>query len=57
MIEELKEKLLTLSQYLTRSHEFFVPLARLYVARVFFLSGVNKVSDWDTTLFLFMNEY
>ena len=32
-------------------------LARLYVAQVFFLSGLTKVRDWDTTLALFMDEY
>jgi uncharacterized membrane protein YphA (DoxX/SURF4 family) len=28
-------------------------LARLYIARVFLLSGWSKISDWDTTLYLF----
>ncbi|MBY0463828.1 MAG: DoxX family protein [Burkholderiales bacterium] len=32
-------------------------LARLYVAQVFFLSGLTKLRDWDTTLFLFTEEY
>ncbi|MES2947671.1 MAG: DoxX family protein [Pseudomonadota bacterium] len=32
-------------------------LARLYVANVFFLSGLTKIRDWDTTLALFMDEY
>lgn len=31
--------------------------ARLYVARVFFLSGLNKIQDWDTTMYLFSEEY
>jgi putative oxidoreductase len=31
--------------------------ARLYVARVFFLSGLTKIRDWDTTLALFSDEY
>jgi putative oxidoreductase len=31
--------------------------ARLYVAQVFFLSGLTKVHDWDTTLALFTDEY
>jgi putative oxidoreductase len=31
--------------------------ARLYVARVFFLSGLTKLRDWDTTLALFTDEY
>lgn len=32
-------------------------LARLYVARVFFLSGLTKLRDWDSTLDLFRYEY
>lgn len=32
-------------------------LARLYVANAFFLSGLTKIRDWDTTLALFMDEY
>ena len=32
-------------------------LARLYVAQVFFLAGLTKVRDWDTTLLLFTEEY
>jgi putative oxidoreductase len=31
--------------------------ARGYVAQVFFLSGLTKVRDWDTTLLLFAEEY
>lgn len=31
--------------------------ARVYVAHVFFLSGLTKIRDWDTTLALFMDEY
>ncbi len=31
--------------------------ARLYIARVFFYSGLTKIRDWDTTLALFNDEY
>jgi len=31
--------------------------ARLYVAHAFFLSGLTKIRDWDTTLALFSDEY
>lgn len=31
--------------------------ARLYVAQVFFLSGLTKTRDWSTTLALFEDEY
>ena len=32
-------------------------LARLYVAQVFFLSGLTKLRDWETTVALFTDEY
>lgn len=32
-------------------------VARLYVGWVFFASGLTKIKDWDTTLFLFEEEY
>jgi putative oxidoreductase len=31
--------------------------ARIYVAWVFFAAGLTKLRDWDTTLFLFEEEY
>lgn len=30
---------------------------RLYVANVFFRSGLLKINNWDGTLYLFQNEY
>src|SRR4030081_413365 len=30
---------------------------RLYVARVFFMSGLTKIRDWGATVALFTNEY
>ena len=35
----------------------FALAVRLYVARVFFLSGLTKLHDWDITVALFTNEY
>ncbi|MGL6040226.1 MAG: DoxX family protein, partial [Deefgea sp.] len=32
-------------------------LLRLYVSKVFFLSGLTKIQDWETTVFLFTEEY
>lgn len=32
-------------------------MARLYLARVFFLSGLTKLRDWSVTLALFEDEY
>lgn len=30
---------------------------RLFIARVFFMSGLTKINDWAGTLYLFNNEY
>ena len=32
-------------------------IARVYIAQVFFLAGLTKIRDWDTTLLLFTEEY
>lgn len=32
-------------------------VARAYLAQAFFLSGLTKLRDWDTTLLLFTEEY
>lgn len=46
---------------LTNALETLQPLAllaaRWHVAQVFFLSGLTKLRDWDTTLALFTDEY
>ena len=53
---------------LRRAHAAFVMLAealqplaqlaaRLFVAQVFFLAGLTKLRDWETTLLLFTEEY
>ncbi len=31
--------------------------ARIYLAQVFFLSGLTKIRDWETTVLLFTEEY
>ncbi|HUL96227.1 MAG TPA: DoxX family protein [Usitatibacter sp.] len=35
----------------------FALMVRLYVARVFFLSALTKLNDWNITISLFTNEY
>lgn len=46
---------------LTRLLDMLQPLAallaRLYIAQVFFLSGLTKIRDWGTTVALFTDEY
>ncbi|HET9977821.1 MAG TPA: DoxX family membrane protein [Burkholderiaceae bacterium] len=53
--------LAALSQRAIAALERLQPLAqlaaRIYVAQVFFLSGLTKLRDWDTTLALFADEY
>lgn len=54
----------TINQYAVRASDGLMLLrapvdliARLYIARVFFLSGYSKIQDWETTLYLFREEY
>ena len=46
---------------LTRLLDMLQPLAallaRVYIAQVFFLSGLTKIRDWGTTVALFTDEY
>ena len=46
---------------LTRALDSLQPLAallaRLYIAQVFFLSGLTKIRNWSTTVALFTDEY
>ncbi|MFT6450069.1 MAG: putative oxidoreductase [Oleispira sp.] len=35
----------------------FLLLLRLWLAKVFFMSGLTKIQSWDTTLMLFEYEY
>lgn len=42
---------------ISRLQSLFALALRLYVARVFFLSGLTKLRDWNITQALFENEY
>ncbi|MBC7648461.1 MAG: DoxX family protein [Vitreoscilla sp.] len=57
----LISKWLDLWALLTRLLNMLQPLAallaRLYIAQVFFLSGLTKIRDWGTTVALFSDEY
>ena len=46
-----------LTQALDSLQPLIALLARLYIAQVFFLSGLTKVRDWGTTVALFTDEY
>ncbi len=45
------------AQLVDRLQPVFALAIRLYVARVFFMSGLTKIHDWNITLALFQNEY
>lgn len=48
-------------RWLIRGGDLLQPLLlllfRLWIANVFFKSGLTKIDDWDTTLLLFTEEY
>ena len=60
-MNSLADRALPLVQRAIAALESLQPLAllaaRLYVAQAFFLSGLTKIRDWDTTLALFADEY
>ena len=60
-LAHIAHRLVAFSQRAITALEQLQPLAqlaaRLYVAQVFFLSGLTKLRDWDTTLALFADEY
>jgi len=45
------------AQLIDRLQPLYALAIRIYVARVFFLSGLTKLHDWNITLALFQNEY
>jgi putative oxidoreductase len=57
----LAGQLLSLGRAAVRGLDGLAPLLdlglRLYVATIFFKSGLTKIASWDTTLALFENEY
>jgi putative oxidoreductase len=57
----LLRRLLALWNHLSAGLDALQPAAalaaRLYVGQAFFLSGLTKIRDWDTTLALFTDEY
>jgi putative oxidoreductase len=56
-----RQSLVALAQRVIAGLETAQPLAqlaaRVYVGQAFFLSGLTKLRDWDTTLALFADEY
>ncbi len=58
---EMVERITNLGRSGTRALEFAAPavdlLLRLWVANVFFKSGLTKIANFDSTIALFENEY
>ena len=50
-------RLAATARTIDRFQPLFALAIRLYVARVFLLSGLTKIQDWNITLALFENEY
>ncbi|MDH0344630.1 MULTISPECIES: DoxX family membrane protein [Chromobacterium] len=54
-------RLNTSYRWLIRGGDLLQPLLlllfRLWIANVFFKSGLTKIDDWDTTILLFTEEY
>jgi putative oxidoreductase len=57
----LSESVFELGRRAHRALDFCAPVVdlvlRLWVAGVFFRSGLTKIGSWDTTILLFTNEY
>lgn len=58
---DLGARIADLLENLRSKLEVLAPLvdliARMYVARVFWLAGWSKITDWSSTLYLFSEEY
>lgn len=47
----------TMGRWLDTTQPLALLLARAHVAQVFFLAGLTKLRDWETTVALFTDEY
>lgn len=61
MMEERGTRIAALLEHFRGRLEGLTPLvdliARIYVARSFWLAGWSKITDWSSTLYLFNEEY
>ncbi|GAA6141697.1 DoxX family protein [Hydrogenophaga sp. 5NK40-0174] len=53
----IRSGLCLLSRTLDRLQPLGALAARAYVAHAFFLAGLTKIRDWETTMLLFTHEY
>lgn len=56
-LERPRQMVSSLATLVSQARWLLLLLARLYVARVFWLSGLSKLRDWEITLALFQDEY
>jgi putative oxidoreductase len=47
----------TITRTLHHLSELWLLISRIYVAHIFFKSGLTKIDDWSTTIALFTDEY
>jgi putative oxidoreductase len=57
MLGTLTRAYTTGALWIDKVQPVFALAVRLYVARVFFLSGLTKLHDWNITVALFTSEY
>ncbi|CAA0121307.1 Uncharacterised protein [BD1-7 clade bacterium] len=57
LTQRLYQNYAIVSDGLGKLHSVASVAARLYIAQIFFSAGLTKIRDWDTTLFLFEEEY
>lgn len=57
LIDKVRSAWSPLTRLLDALQPLAALLARLYLAQVFFLSGLTKLRDWGTTVALFTDEY
>ncbi|MBB6522252.1 DoxX family protein [Pseudoteredinibacter isoporae] len=57
MIQSIYTPYQRIAEKMQLLHPVAALLSRLYIAKVFFVAGWLKIQDWDTTLFLFEEEY
>ena len=57
LVKQLAPIYLMFTRWVDATQPLLLLAFRLYVAKVFFTSGLTKIKSWDTTLMLFEYEY
>ncbi len=56
-ISMLLNKIYKIDQILNQASSVVNVVVRLFMAKIFFISGLTKIDNWEGTIFLFENEY